>query len=75
MKPHESPESIKNQFVAIRAIRGLCGIGYIIGFTFNRTPNIIIKRWHCYYINNMDLRTALFICYYNCVCIDDYKIF
>ena len=30
MKPHESPpESIKNQFVAIRAIRGLCGIGVL----------------------------------------------
>ena len=28
MKPHESPRiNKKNQFVAIRAIRGLCGIG------------------------------------------------
>ena len=29
MKRHESPESIKSQFVAIRAIRGLCGIGVL----------------------------------------------
>ena len=29
MKPHESPRINKNQFVAIRAIRGLCGIGVI----------------------------------------------
>ena len=27
MKPHESPRIRKNQLVAIRAIRGLCGIG------------------------------------------------
>ena len=28
MKPHESPQiNKKNQFAAIRAIRGLCGIG------------------------------------------------
>ena len=27
MKPHESPRIRKKQFVAIRAIRGLCGIG------------------------------------------------
>ena len=32
MKPHESPEWIKNQFVAIRAIRGLCGIGVLRDF-------------------------------------------
>ena len=32
MKPHESPpppESLKKQFVAIWAIRGLCGIGVL----------------------------------------------
>ena len=30
MKPHESPRmKKKNQFVAIRAIRGLCGIGVL----------------------------------------------
>ena len=32
MKPHEippPPESLKNQFVEIRAIRGLCGIGVL----------------------------------------------
>ena len=29
MKPYESPEKEINQFVAIRAIRGLCGIGVI----------------------------------------------
>ena len=29
MKPHESPRINKNQFVAIRAIRGLCGIGVL----------------------------------------------
>ena len=27
MKPHETTDSIKNQFVVFRAIRGLCGIG------------------------------------------------
>ena len=31
MKPHESPRTNKNQFVAIRAIRGLCGIGVLGG--------------------------------------------
>ena len=30
MKPHESPRIEKNQFVAIRAIRGLCGIGVLL---------------------------------------------
>ena len=29
MKPHESPRINKNQFVAIRSIRGLCGIGIL----------------------------------------------
>ena len=29
MKPHESPRIRKNQLVAIRAIRGLCGIGVL----------------------------------------------
>ena len=29
MKPHESPRIRKNQFVAIRTIRGLCGIGVL----------------------------------------------
>ena len=30
MKPHESPRINKKSFVAIRAIRGLCGIGVLL---------------------------------------------
>ena len=30
MKPHEFPEYKNNQFVAIRAVRGLCGIGVLL---------------------------------------------
>ena len=30
MTPHESPNKKKNQFVAIRAFRGLCGIGVLL---------------------------------------------
>ena len=38
MKPHESPQ-IKNQFVAIRAIRGLCGIGVLQQCALFKTPH------------------------------------
>ena len=34
MKPHESPRITKNQFVAIRAIRDLCGIGVLAGLVY-----------------------------------------
>ena len=47
MKPHESPPppNKKNQFVAIRAIRGLCGIGVYSTQAPNPTicPNIWIR--------------------------------
>ena len=32
MKPHDPPRIKKNQFVAVRAIRGLCEIGVLRDF-------------------------------------------
>ena len=47
MKPHESSESIKNQFVAIRAIRGLCGIGVLpnIKIDYLREQSVIVMAY------------------------------
>ena len=41
MKPHESPRINKNQFVAIRAIRGLCGIGVLKEKKFSQRERIL----------------------------------
>ena len=42
MKPHKSPRIRKNQFVAIRVIRGLCGIGVLFVIDSCRISSYVI---------------------------------
>ena len=43
MKPHQSPRINKNQFVAIRAIRGLCGIGVLVKIDYTTFANFSME--------------------------------